>query len=670
LNKFQEFWIHNVTDKWAIQIVSQGYYIPFKKFPQLTLAVKRTILPQQQHPVLLDEIAQMLQKNAVELVDPATPGFYSTFFLVPKKDGGQRPVLNLKGLNKFVQIKTFKMQTLQLVLPQLHQGDWLASIDLKDAYFHVPIKPSYRPYLRFEFLGKVYQFKVLPFGLSTAPRVFTKILAPIIGLLHRQGIHIYPYLDDCLVVAKSPEQLQRDILLTQEVLMDAGFLINFKKSALLPVQRIKFLGLEVDTVLASAVLPEDRAKQLARCCQIFMQVGQYRSIRSFLRLLGLMTATILAVPYARLHMRPIQIYLNDQRDARIHGLDHRIMVPRKLLPTFQWWTSLSNLLAGLPWQSPKPSEILTSDASLMAWGAHMGELKVQGSWSPHQRTFHINVLEMLAVFKALKAFQVRNKAILIQTDNTTVISYINKAGGTKSPQLCQITWDLYTWCIDNKVQLHAVHIPGTQNRLADKLSRQMLSPTEWELDDQVVCQLFLIWGQPQIDLFASESNKKLPRFCSLFPSQQAFHQDALAISWDQMFAYAFPPLAILNQVLRKIARDKVTVILIAPVWTRREWYPLLLDLLVDFPYRLPVRKNLVTQEHGTLLHHNPAQLCLAAWLLSGMPSLREDFLTRLQKPASLQKVQAHSEHTPPAGTIFLPGVQRKVLIPLRPLSLP
>jgi ribonuclease HI len=670
LQMFQMFWVQNITDKWAKQVVSQGYYIPFLARPNLTCQVIRTILPQSQHAVLLEEIQQMLVKNAIEEVNPQTPGFYSTFFLVPKKDGGQRPVLNLKRLNKFVQVKSFKMQTLQLVLAQLHQGDWLASLDLKDAYFHVPVHPDYRKYMRFEFLGNLYQFKVLPFGLSTAPRVFTKILAPVIGLLHQKGIYIYPYLDDCLIVAKSKHMLQRALITTQEVLMQAGFVINFKKSHLSPVQRLKFLGLEIDTTLAAAFLPELRAQQLVLCCQRFMRVGQYQSIKMFLRLLGLMAATLLAVPYARLYMRPIQLYMNQNRDAKIHSLSHKIMIPCKLVPVFRWWASMSNLTQGLPWNPPSPSVTLTTDASLKAWGGHLGDLRVQGRWTPLQSLNHINVLEMLAVFKALKAFQVTHQTVLVQTDNTTVISYINKAGGTKSLQLCHLTWDLFAWCREHQVQLQAVHIPGTMNVVADRLSRHLASPTEWELNTQVVSKLFQLWGTPQMDLFATDQNKKLPLFCSLFPHSQAFHQDALALSWNRLFGYAFPPLAILNQVVRKIAREGCTIVLIAPMWTRREWYPLLLDLLVDYPYQLPVMRNLVTQDRGELVHHNPAELCLVAWLLSGIRSLREVFQRQLLTHVLPPKAKVPKEHTSLAGTIFVPGVNREVSIPILPLLLP
>ena len=119
----------------------------------------------------------MLAKGALEIARDLGPGFYSRFFLVEKASGGWRPVINLSHLNEFVQLTRFKMETVASVLLSVREGDFLASLDLKDAYFQIPIHPSSRKLLRFTSEGTVYQFRALCFGLSTAPQVFTAVSA-------------------------------------------------------------------------------------------------------------------------------------------------------------------------------------------------------------------------------------------------------------------------------------------------------------------------------------------------------------------------------------------------------------------------------------------------------------------------------------------------------------
>ncbi len=93
--------------------------------------------------------------------------------------------------------------------------DWFAAIDLKDAYFHVSILPRHRPFLRFAFEGRAYQYKVLPFGLSLSPRVFTKVAEAALVPLRERGVRILNYLDDWLILAQSREQLRahKDLVL-------------------------------------------------------------------------------------------------------------------------------------------------------------------------------------------------------------------------------------------------------------------------------------------------------------------------------------------------------------------------------------------------------------------------------------------------------------------------
>ena len=101
---------------------------------------------------LLEEVDSLLQKGAIELVlqEQSKEGFYSRVFVIPKKGGGMRMILNVKPLNKFVNKIRFKMQTINSVLQDLNQGDWVAKVDLKDAYLQIPIHQNHKKFLRFQ----------------------------------------------------------------------------------------------------------------------------------------------------------------------------------------------------------------------------------------------------------------------------------------------------------------------------------------------------------------------------------------------------------------------------------------------------------------------------------------------------------------------------------------
>ena len=131
------------------------------------------------------EISELFQKGALTNVTPDSDQFVSNLFLVSKRDGGSRPVINLKDLNEYLQYNHFKMEGIHLLRDLMRPNDWLGKIDLKDAYFVVPIWENHKKYLRFLWKDSLLEFACLPFGLAVAPRVFTKIMKPVVALLRR-----------------------------------------------------------------------------------------------------------------------------------------------------------------------------------------------------------------------------------------------------------------------------------------------------------------------------------------------------------------------------------------------------------------------------------------------------------------------------------------------------
>ena len=151
-----------------------------------------------------------------------------------KKGGGLRPILDLRPLNKHLKVLKFCMLHTTDVLQGIRKHDWFTAIDLEDAYFHVPIAPHHRQFLRFAFEGRAYQFRVLPFGMSLAPRVFTWFVAAALSPLQGRGMRIFPYLDDWLVCARSRVDALSDLALLIEHVTRLGLTVNYAKSSLTP----------------------------------------------------------------------------------------------------------------------------------------------------------------------------------------------------------------------------------------------------------------------------------------------------------------------------------------------------------------------------------------------------------------------------------------------------
>lgn len=200
------------------------------------------------------------------------------------------------------------MTSIQFILLLLNKDEWMVTIDLKDAYFHISTAPQHRKYLRFTVGNKHYQYKALPFGIASAPGVFTKVMVVIIST-------VVLYLDDWLIVADSAA---RHLQLTLNLLESFGIQVNWKKSQLSPTQRIQYIGAILDTVIARAFLPQDKAQKLWTS---IADIYRRRSSTALCvqRLLGHMAAAIPVVPLAKLQMRMLQLSFLSQFNPLRHA---------------------------------------------------------------------------------------------------------------------------------------------------------------------------------------------------------------------------------------------------------------------------------------------------------------------------------------------------------------
>ena len=428
------------------------------------------------------------KKGAIRQVPFSHDGFYHRLFLVPKKGGGQRPVLDLSALNQFIETEHFKMENLVTLKSLLNKGDYMINLDLTDAYLTVPMHPDSRKFLRFLLGDKTYEFTAMPFGLNVAPRLFTKIMKPVVASLRSQGFRLIIYLDDILIIASSIETLNRHKTLAISLLESLGFLINYEKSNLTPSQQIVFLGVLVDSASMQFILPQQKAVQIQKECRLLNT--NRPTIRHLSRVLGLLEVCRPAIWSAPLHYRQLQtLQINAlQRWANYNA-------PVYLTPSaksdLSWWVTTLQTPQGSPIVLPIADLTISSDASKQGWGASWGSQRTRGLWSEKESQDHINVLELRAAFFALKSFlpTQTNKVICLKLDNTTAVSYLNNLGGTHCPQLLHLAIAIWDWCKKRHLFLLAQHIPGKTNVEADTESRVKRDLNDWRIPPKIIAPL-------------------------------------------------------------------------------------------------------------------------------------------------------------------------------------
>lgn len=217
------------------------------------------------------------------------------FFSTKKKpDGSYRFILNLKNLNTFIQAPHFKLEDYRTALKLITPNCFLTSIDLKDAYFLLPIDSHYRKYLRFRFGANLYEFTCLPFGLNIAPYIFTKLMKPVAKALRQKGIISVFYLDDILLINNTQNKCIKNTKITLKLLQTLGFKVNFKKSNLIPQQEIKFLGFLYNTMSMTISLPNEKNSTVKKSLKAF---------REFAGIIGRLVAACPATRYGFVHTK-------------------------------------------------------------------------------------------------------------------------------------------------------------------------------------------------------------------------------------------------------------------------------------------------------------------------------------------------------------------------------
>ena len=588
--------------------MSEGLQLEFVTPPPLTLLPPPHTMPNLAHlPTIREFVPRLLSSGVIRKIPtPATlPMYFSRLFVVPKKDGPSRLIIDLSHLNKLLKFPTFKMERVLDIASCVITPMWGCTVDLQDAFYHVPIAWVFHLFLAFVVDGQFYVFQMLPFGLSVAPWAFARITKPIKSHMHLHLIRFHTYLDDFFLLAPSIQTLQDHTQFLLSLLDRLGLRVHTKKSRLTPSRRVQYLGVVFHLESLHLSLPEDKILAIESQCHSALSAPSM-SRRHLERLVGLLNFAAPYVPLGRLRLRPVIAWMNTHTTAPTR--DSLVPLDRALKDLLVPWTSPSLLKSPVPMSYPPPS------VELMTVLPH----SVSGSWPPSFHSRSINWLELQAVFLALQEFLVhlQNRCVLLMSDNTTVVACLRKQGSLHSKALMDLSISILEFCHSHGIHLVPKHLSGSLNVLADLESREGPISTEWSLDTKTFRWLATLSPPLQVDHFATRHNHQLPSFISPCPDPTALDVNALVVPWSRWDSiYLFPPSQLLHKVSSLLLQYPGKGALVAPFYAYSGFSTNLLLRSPD-PIPLPPDHSLSQKTRDGLIYHpDPSVYKLHAWRL-------------------------------------------------------
>jgi hypothetical protein len=599
-------WSTITNDKLVLHLITHGISLHFnQEAPSFTIPNRP--LSEEEAVWIRKEVDRLLLNRCISNTT-TPPRCISPIFLVPKAGEEKfRLIFDLSTLNQYLfESPSVRYGGISKFQKIFHSGDVAVKLDLKAGYHHFQMAPSARPFLGFQFEGKFYVWNVLPFGLSLAPKIFTLLLSPVVNFLSRCGIRLVDYLDDFLILA-SPHHIHTHKQTVLTLFSALGLEINLKKSILEPSRVVEFLGLTLDL---SAEIPK-----------ITVPAGKRRAILSDIsRMLRDQSngKPVQLIALARLHGQIVHLYqafpllralsynLSHQiaKAARRHlgwSAKNRVSLSVASIADLQALRAemLSRRFEGrfLPVAVYPPTFVITTDASTWGWAASLQQIGnhlsttslsppinmcIQDRWDHLDSHSHINVLETKAILFAIKAFRkhIHNQVISIRADSIVALAVLRRMASHLSPGLNTLGAAIARLFSRYRVVVSDLTYIPSQSNPMDSFSRQWSLARlsiEWPLRTNVfhyLCQFFNVI--PVVDVFATCSNAKVPRFWSRFLDPRAEAVNAFDQSWNPTrvggLLYINPPFAMLPRTIAKIIRDKAQALLIVPEWFSAEWW--------------------------------------------------------------------------------------------------
>ena len=424
-------------------------------------------------------------------------------------------------------------------------------------------------------------FNVLPFGISTAAYVFTKVLRCLVKHWRRQGFKVIMYLDDGL--AGSFNKISAENLMTnvRKDLLDSGFLIAEDKCVWQPTQKIEWLGHIFDTTTGYIHITNKRMTKLLNyvhsciyditCGQFYIQVRKLASIVGMIQSMrgAVGSLVLLRTKYAHM-LIDTRISWESLVKVNVNVLDELVF----------WHSNLANLNGQLFTYTYSCTKIVYSDASDFGFGGYVEQMPGQeysGYWSAVEAAKSSTWRELEAVRRLLLLFAkgLEGHTVKWMVDNVNVTIIL--CNGSMKENLQKIALQVNKVCTHYRIILVPEWIPRELNKIADQLSKFSIYKDldNWEISPQMFIYFNQIWGPFTVDRFATTFNSKCSRFNSKLwcPGTEAVN--TFKVNWAGECNWLVPPPKLVMKTLKKLQYDQAMGVLVVPMWTSAPYWPML-----------------------------------------------------------------------------------------------
>ena len=460
-----------------------------------------------------------------------------------------------------------------MVMMLFEPSEWMFSFDLKSGYHHIDVAQKHRKYLGFSWEGNVYRFVVLPFGLSSAPYVFTKMMHPLVRLWRSKGLKAVVYLADGICALQNEIEARTASNWVKDTLMKAGWVYNETKSVWAPTRRLQWLGFDLDLGQGCISVPAKKVESLKTNLVLALKQPNLRA-KFIASLVGKIISMSLALgPVDRFMTRALYSVLETRRA----WCDILSVPPEAREELLFWVESLQEYNSQPIWHSPSAVRCVYSDASDTGYGGctvEHGMHVAQGNWLPDEAKQSSTWRELVAVGRVLGsvAIKLRNMRVRWFTDNQNVVRSL-KVGSCK-PHLQIEALKVFKTCLAHNVRLEPEWVPREKNQLADYFSR-IIDYDDWYIDQAVYKMLDTTWGPHTVDWFATAYNAQVQRFNSRFACPGSEAVDAFTVDWSKENNWWCPPPMLVPRVLRHAECCKAQGTLVVPLWESALFWPLL-----------------------------------------------------------------------------------------------